>query len=86
MLLADQVAEEALLDVVDVLDPLGHVAVGHLQRTCSAYRRITTLTAYSAVVVLVLDLVDDLVDERLVAEHAEVEVEDPADLLAVLRR
>ena len=49
-----------------------------------AYRRITTLTAYSAVVLLVLDLGDDLLEQRLVLEHAEVEVEDAADLLAVL--
>ena len=44
VLLADQVAQDALLDVVDVLDALGQVAVGHLPGTCCAYRRITMLT------------------------------------------
>ena len=45
---------------------------------------MTMLTAYSAVTAACVDLVDDLLGERLVLEDAEVEVEDLADLLAVL--
>ena len=49
VLLADQRAQDAAFDVVNVLHPLGQVPVGHRQKRL-AYRRMTVLTAYSAVV------------------------------------
>ena len=83
VLLPDQVPQQPPFDVVDVLDALGEIAVRHLQRRCWRNRRMTTLTAYSAVVCCCCDFREDLLEQRFVVEHAEVEIEDVADLLAV---
>ena len=48
-----------------------------------AYRRVTTLTAYSAVLFCVLISAWILADQRAVPQDAHVEVEDAADVFAV---
>ena len=48
-----------------------------------AYRRVTVLTAYSAVARLGADLGQDLAGQGLVFQDAQVEVEDAPDLLPV---
>ncbi len=83
MFLPDQVVEQAALDVVDVLDALGEVAVGDPEKRL----RVTPHHDRDGELgggLLLVDFGFDLLEERLVLEDADVDVEDGGDFLAGL--
>jgi len=74
----------AFFDVVNVPSRASDkITIGHLQESCwriAASRNRRRIPAVWALA----DLGDDLIDDRLVFEDAQVEIEDAADLAAVL--
>jgi hypothetical protein len=82
-LLADQAAQHRLLDVVDVRHAAGEVAVGHRDELVGQAAHDDADGVLGGRV-LVADLVEHLLEDRLVAQQPEVEVEDAADLASVL--
>ncbi len=81
-MLAGQAVEKLALDVVDVLDALGEVAVGHLGEDGGVVLHDGADGIFGGAVVIA-DFGADLIDEGLVLEDADVEVEDSGDFLAL---